>query len=326
MVFDGDSFVFAVMFILSLAFSFAVAVPLAGALVRFRANYTPKGLQLDGEGGVQPHTGPVVNSYFAMLARIKRLEGWSGLYKGFMPSLLSSFVIIAFIAILPGTPIAHSSGHKKYIAPVEGVWNRLAYSLFMMIISLPVTIITNRSITTPYKLPWLNGMYSLRVLLTATERRKPWILFFTPGLLLSEVLRIAYTVLFMDPLRLVILPRASSEDASPFQNITFIRFSFYILLAVISTAIICPLEVISTRLSIQRNHDSSGFSTVSQEEEVNEVVYSASDEDVIGLRNEDDPYTGFVDCAKRIVNEEGYSTLFRAWWLVLIPLTMLAFS
>ena len=125
-------------------------------------------------------------------------------------------------------------------------------------------------------------MYSLRVLLTATERRKPWILFFTPGLLLSEVLRIAYTVLFMDPLRLVILPRASSEDASPFQNITFIRFSFYILLAVISTAIICPLEVISTRLSIQRNHDSPGFSTVSQEEEVNEVVYSASDEDVIG--------------------------------------------
>ena len=74
MVFDGDSFMFAVMFILSLAFSFAVAVPLAGALVRFRANYTPKGLQLDGEGGVQPHTGPVVNSYFAMLARIKRLE------------------------------------------------------------------------------------------------------------------------------------------------------------------------------------------------------------------------------------------------------------
>ena len=60
--------------ILSLVIGFLVAVPLSGTLVRFRANYTPKGLQLDGEGGVQPHTGPVVNSYFAMLWRVKRLE------------------------------------------------------------------------------------------------------------------------------------------------------------------------------------------------------------------------------------------------------------
>ena len=58
----------------SLGFALVVAVPLAGTLVRFRANYTPKGLQLDGEGGVQPHTGPVVNSYFAMFMRVKRLE------------------------------------------------------------------------------------------------------------------------------------------------------------------------------------------------------------------------------------------------------------
>lgn len=59
---------------LSLVIGFLIAVPLNGTLVRFRANYTPKGLQLDGEGGVQPHTGPVVNSYFSMLWRVKRLE------------------------------------------------------------------------------------------------------------------------------------------------------------------------------------------------------------------------------------------------------------
>lgn len=70
----SDSVAFALAFLASLAFSFLVAVPLFGTLVRFRANYTPKGLQLDGEGGVQPHTGPVVNSYFAMFMRVKRLE------------------------------------------------------------------------------------------------------------------------------------------------------------------------------------------------------------------------------------------------------------
>ncbi|KAL5485429.1 hypothetical protein ACEPAI_8071 [Sanghuangporus weigelae] len=316
----SDSVVFALAFVASFALSFLVAVPLFGTLVRFRANYTPKGLQLDGEGGVQPHTGPVVNSYFAMFMRVKRLEGWSGLYKGFMPTLISSLFIVAFITVLPGTPVAHTGGHKKYSAPVEGIWNRLAYSLFMMIFSLPVTVITNRAITTPYKLPWLNAPYSLRILLTASERRRPWLLYLTPGLMVSEVLRVLYIILIMDPLRLLLLP----TDA----KLLLARLSAYLGLAFVSTIIICPLEVISTRLSIQRNHATSSFTPVAQEEEsvMTDAVYSAAEEDVIGLRNEDDPYLGCIDCEKRLVNEEGYSTLFRAWWLVFIPMMMVAFS
>ncbi|KAI5121563.1 hypothetical protein M0805_000744 [Coniferiporia weirii] len=311
----------------TLVASFLIAVPLAGTLVRFRANYTPKGLQLDGEGGVQPHTGPVVNSYFAMFKRIKRLEGWSGLYKGFMPGFISTIVIMAFVAVLPGAFLGRTSGHNKYTAPVAGVWNRLFYSLFMMAISLPVTIITNRSITTPFKLPWFKGVYSLRILLTTTERKRPWTIFLTPGLLASEALRVAYIILFMDPLRLAILPPASPTEANPFTRHSVARLSLYLGLAFISMIIIAPIEVVSTRLSIQRNHDYSAFSAVGQDEDanVNDVVYSASDEDVIGLRPDDDPYTGFLDCVKRIIDEEGYKTLFRAWWLVLIPLILVAF-
>ena len=79
----GETIFFVLAWILTYALSLLIAVPLTGVLVRFRANYTPKGLQLDGEGGVQPHTGPVVNSYFAMFARVRRLEGWLRLYKGF---------------------------------------------------------------------------------------------------------------------------------------------------------------------------------------------------------------------------------------------------
>jgi hypothetical protein len=60
--------------LLSLALSLAIVVPLTGALVRFRANYNPKGLQLDAEGGAQPHTGPVVSTFFAMLKRVYRIE------------------------------------------------------------------------------------------------------------------------------------------------------------------------------------------------------------------------------------------------------------
>ena len=58
----------------SLGLTLAVLVPLTGGLVRFRANYNPKGLQLEPDGGVQPHTGPVVSTYFGMLKRVYKLE------------------------------------------------------------------------------------------------------------------------------------------------------------------------------------------------------------------------------------------------------------
>jgi len=70
------SFTFAdlILIFLSLGISLAVVVPLTGVLVRFRANFNPKALQLDAEGGAVPHTGPVINSYFSMMTRVWRHE------------------------------------------------------------------------------------------------------------------------------------------------------------------------------------------------------------------------------------------------------------
>lgn len=61
-------------FVVALAVSLLITVPITGALVRLRANYNPKGLQLDDEGVVHPYTGPQLTSFFGMLARVKRLE------------------------------------------------------------------------------------------------------------------------------------------------------------------------------------------------------------------------------------------------------------
>ena len=58
----------------TLALSTAITVPLTGVLVRYRANYNPKGLQLNAEGDAQPYTGPIIRSYFAMFARVYRIE------------------------------------------------------------------------------------------------------------------------------------------------------------------------------------------------------------------------------------------------------------
>lgn len=60
--------------IATIAASLAIAIPLTGALVRLRANFNPKSIQLDDEGNVEPHAGPVVTSFFGMLKRVKRIE------------------------------------------------------------------------------------------------------------------------------------------------------------------------------------------------------------------------------------------------------------
>ena len=88
----------------------------------------------------------------------------------------------------------------------------------------------------------------------------------------------------MDPIRSLIMPTSASDGSDEAVTISLTRLGLYVPFAIISTAIVCPLEVISTRLSIQRNHDTAGFTAVSQEEEseVNNVAYAAADEDVIG--------------------------------------------
>ncbi|EEB97682.1 hypothetical protein MPER_02951 [Moniliophthora perniciosa FA553] len=125
----------------SIALSLAIVVPLTGVLVRFRANYNPKGLQLDAEGGAQPHTGPIIQSYFGMMKRVYIIEGWNGLYKGFMPTFLSTAFVTAVIIIFMDTPKATTG---KYSAPETGVIGTLLYSTMMMLISLPTSIVTYR--------------------------------------------------------------------------------------------------------------------------------------------------------------------------------------
>lgn len=166
-------------------------------------------------------------------------------------------------------------------------------------------------------------------MLTPTERRRPWILYLTPGLLAAEVLHIGIVVLGLGPLHRILLPDLSSQSGIPYRDISPWRLSIYFAVVLITTGILTPLEVIATRLAIQRNHASSEYNSVSQEvegdaEDVGE--FAGAEEDVIGLRSEADPYTSLVDCAKRIVDEEGLRALYRAWWVTLLGGLLSAFA
>jgi len=297
--------------------SLVVFVPLTGVLVRFRANYNPKGLQLDSDGQAVPYTGPIVRSYFGMMVRVYRLEGVSGFYKGLMPTAISSFIIGISVLLFLKT---RRPRHCQYRAPETGILGTLIYSIGIVILSLPTAILTYRSVATPHKLPYFNLMTSLRHLLTPTERRRPWILYLTPGLMAAVLIHTGIIVLCLGPLRRVLLPELS-EPGLNLSKLSPIKLAIYLVIFCLSVVIIVPLEVIATRLAIQRNHASAEYNSVSQEidgdgEET--VEYTGTDEDVIGLRSEGDPYLGLVDCGKRIINEEGWMTLYRAWWITFL--------
>ncbi|KAJ7783240.1 hypothetical protein B0H16DRAFT_1496062 [Mycena metata] len=300
----------------SLAISLALVVPLTGILVRFRANYTPRGLALDSEGSAVPHTGPVVNSYFGMFRRVWQIEGLAGLYKGLMPTFLAAFTISLVILTFMDTS---SPRHGQYRAPAAGLLGSLFYSISMMIFSLPITIITYRAITTPHKLPYFQPAKSLRVLLTPTERRRPWIIYTTPGLFLSQCLHVAYVTLCLAPLHRLLVP--IHEEGVSYPQLSPVKLGIYFVVVIFSAGILTPLEVMSTRLAIQRNQASAEYNSVSQEiegdaEDVPE--FAGAEEDVIGLRTEAEPYTGLLDCGKTIINEEGFRALYRAWWITLL--------
>ena len=151
----------------------------------------------------------------------------------------------------------------------------------------------------------------------------------------AEVAHLATIILFLGPIRRLILPGLSKPVPS---DVSFGRFAIYFVITCLGVALLTPLEVIATRLAIQRNHASQEYNSVSQEVEgdADETAeYSGAEEDVIGyavsicfiqmilmmylrLRQENDPYLGLIDCARRIVAEEGLTTLYRAWWVTLL--------
>jgi len=105
-----------------------------------------------------------------------------------------------------------------------------------------------------------------------------------------------------------------------------------VAVAFLSRVVLTPLEVIVVRLSVQRNHGLPEHTPlISQDVNDGEGVTGAG-EDVIwyvhcdfsfsfipldgySLRTGREPYGGLIDCAKKIIDEEGWSALYRAWWL-----------
>jgi hypothetical protein len=144
-------------------------------------------------------------------------------------------------------------------------------------------LLWNSAITTPHRLPYFRPLYSFRILLTPTERRRPWILYLTPGLVASQLLQVVCITLVLRPLRNLLLPHEEGHIPK-FKDASVPSLITYFVVVLLSTAVLTPLEVISLRLMIQRNHAPSDYSSVPQEESETEETaeYAGAGEDVIG--------------------------------------------
>jgi hypothetical protein len=89
------------------------------------------------------------------------------------------------------------------------------YSVFYALISLPAVVITYRSVITPYRLPAFHPALALRILLTPTERRRPWVIYLTPGLLASQISHVGYVVVILSLVRRLLLPEMPIPGSMP---------------------------------------------------------------------------------------------------------------
>jgi len=248
------------------------------------------------------------------LKRVKRIEGIQGYYKGLMPEVMNSAALTIAAAILLGTSFTDPQ-FGRYSVPRAGSLSLFLYTLFVATLAIPFTVISNRAITTPKRLSWFNLRLALQVLLSPHERQRPWTLYLIPGLMPSKLIHIVYVNFVLQTVRRWALPSMLSAPSEPIE-ISPLRLGLYAGVLVLGTVILCPLEVIATRVSLQRNH--GGLAGGETGVGTDGIEYSGQEEDVIGLRSEDDPYLGLIDCGKRIVTEEGLSVLYRAWWLTFL--------
>ncbi|KAL5480708.1 hypothetical protein ACEPAI_9648 [Sanghuangporus weigelae] len=276
--------------------------PFSTTLIKYRVNYVPRRVSLDGERSRVPESGEgAVKSYFGMLKKVLRVEGFSGFYKGFMPWLLEYIVCLVIDRL-----------HVKFFFSMsdDGAFsssprNRV-YRIFETLLFLPVKIVAMRATTCSYKLPWFDSTVSLNALLTEAEHQRPWLLFLAPGVLVLEALALAYDAYaFSHFFTKIIAPNYGGDKSVAKPRRSLARFVSFLCFAALNVTVKCFLDVVSARLCVQRN-DQTGDDASS--------VSKITKRDVAGNL----PYTGFVDCVQRIVNEEGLSALFRAWWYDLI--------
>ncbi|KAJ7650140.1 mitochondrial carrier domain-containing protein [Roridomyces roridus] len=273
-------------------------VPFNGVLVRYRASYHPKAAVDDGSVSPAP-------TFIGLARRVWQKQGFGGLTRGFFPTLLAATLLTFFWPL---------NEYKMYLSP--SLCN--SRGLLSAVISAPfytLAIITvYRAIVTPRTLDPLNARESLHVLFSAQERKRPWTLYQIPGLLPALLGHLVIRRFILDYARRRILPlwgRYESKEHA-------VRYACFTLAVLLATIVLAPLEVMTTRLVLQRTMETlpPPVQAVDGEKTVEPATVTIDSDDIVVRLN--DPYSGIVDCFQKIRTEEGWPVLYRMWIVTFI--------
>ncbi|KIJ69096.1 hypothetical protein HYDPIDRAFT_36189 [Hydnomerulius pinastri MD-312] len=311
-------------YMLSTGFLLALVYPLNEALIRWRADFTPIGdasNEPSDDEEAAPLTGAVevaprlrAKSWFGMLKRVNEMEGLDGHYRGFMPTLASFLfwqqISLPAILIIGYLHIGDYTTSDLLVFAVAGTFRAIGSAI--------ESVFVDRAITTREELPSFSFKRAFDALLTAKERRQPYMLLFIPGLLLSHfvwTLWIIGTCAARHFLVLWLLP--TKEEPKNFKEIlVFVPLILGTVIAsvVLNTLFLTPLEVTMVRLAIQgKSMEAVPQTAMLLEDAIDTENTSTQSDEVIQLRKGDKPYIGLIDCIRRIKQEEGWGVLYRGW-------------
>jgi hypothetical protein len=155
----------------------------------------------------------------------------------------------------------------------------------------------------------------LFIILSERERTRPWLVYFNPGFVFLH---------FLQNFPLSLLAKSAGlrieTDLTKWADMPWSHWALFIAWQAAFVALAAPLDAITTRLSIQ--NDLAEFAAVREEKEKMaaepaQLERCAVGSDVIRYRSGRPPYKGVLDCARRMAQEEGYSSLYRGWWFTL---------
>ncbi|PPQ77646.1 hypothetical protein CVT24_005473 [Panaeolus cyanescens] len=324
-----------------------VIPPLTNVLVRFRANYNPKGLALEDADAAEqqqapttPVVGPVVKSYFAMFARVYRLEGIYGLFKGFVPRLIFNLFFNASpmrYRVSYGTQVdVFAAGDIVYILTVVLFTIPTKTTIYRYVqppSCAPFELLTfppnHSAMATPKRLSPFRPLDSFRALFSLHERSNIFRLYKNAGLFPTWILHVLLNTLFVVSSRgallrsiLSLIPiKDGGRWSAPGDHMHHSLEDWVLMVGftVLGSLLLSPIEVILARLSLQKNNGKTpALESAEFEEETDRAVRVEAEEDVILLHPESDRYRGLVDCFKKIVAEEGWITLYRGFWATLL--------
>ncbi|KAJ6537377.1 hypothetical protein DFH09DRAFT_89216 [Mycena vulgaris] len=283
---------------MSLAF---LIMPFVGVLIRYRANYSPKTgeVHLGGEDGPASSSSDSI-SYFGMMKRVHRVEGWAGFCKGILPSIITTglvfFLAEAIFTVFFSHPIRLLVDPGRIL-----IFIGFAMRIIPALLLVPMTIITNRAIITPHKLAALDARAALRVLLSPVERAHSLRLYRAPGVALTLVLEA------------LVGPTLGHLCLAALRLPLGLVIGAALPVIVLATALLTPLQVILVRLTLQR----LGPDALVPDDAP--PVYAGQ---TVDIRTQSTPYKGLFDCGCKIVDEEGAHVLFRAWWFTLLAMVI----